>query len=103
MADARTTSGNERLARLLSQITEGIICIDSNWIVTFANEEARHRSHITPVRHRARRTLWEIYPQHIGTDLEHIYRSVMRTGKKARIEYYSERIERGSTSRLSHG
>ena len=39
---------NERLARLLSQVTEGIICVDRNWIVTFANEEASHRGRIAP-------------------------------------------------------
>jgi PAS domain S-box-containing protein len=84
---------NERLARLLSQVTEGIICVDRNWRVTFANEEACHRSRITPADIGGARTYWEIYPHLLGTDLEQFYRNVMRTGEKAHVEYYSERID----------
>ena len=84
---------NERLARLLSQVTEGIICVDRNWIVTFANEEACNRSRITPADIGGARTYWEIYPHLIGTELEQFYRNVMRTGEKAQVEYYSERID----------
>jgi PAS domain S-box-containing protein len=84
---------HERLARLLTQVTEGIICIDRNWHVTFANEEASHRSKITPSDMDGGRTLWEIYPHLKGTDLEQFYRNVMRTGEKGNVEYYSERID----------
>ena len=84
---------NERLSRLLSQVTEGIICVNRNWIVTFANEEACHRSRITPADIGGTRTYWDIYPHLIGTDLELFYRNVMRTGKKAQVEYYSERVD----------
>jgi PAS domain S-box-containing protein len=83
---------NERLARLLSQVTEGIICVDRNWMVTFANEEACYRSRITPADIGGARTYWEIYPHLIGTELERFYRNVMQTGEKAQVEYYSERI-----------
>jgi PAS domain S-box-containing protein len=84
---------NERLARLLSEVTEGIICVDRNWIVTFANEEACQRSRITSADIGGPRTYWEIYPHLIGTELEQFYRKVMRTGEKANVEYYSERID----------
>jgi PAS domain S-box-containing protein len=84
---------NERLARLLSQVTEGIICVDRNWKVTFANEEACLRSRITHADIGGARTYWEIYPHLIGTELEQFYRNVMRTGEKAQVEYYSERID----------
>ena len=84
---------HERLARLLTQVTEGIICIDRNWHITFANEEARYRSKIAPSDLDGGRTLWEIYPHLEGTDLEHFYRNVMRTGEKGTVEYYSDRID----------
>jgi PAS domain S-box-containing protein len=84
---------NERLARLLSQVTEGIVCVNRDWIVTFANEEACYRSRITPADIGGPRTYWDIYPHLIGTDLEQFYRKVMRTGEKAHVEYYSERID----------
>jgi PAS domain S-box-containing protein len=84
---------NERLARLLSQVTEGIVCVDRNWMVTFANEEACHRSRITPADIGGARTYWDIYPHLIGTELEQFYRDVMRTREKAQVEYYSERVD----------
>jgi PAS domain S-box-containing protein len=83
---------NERLARLLSQVTEGIVCVDRNWIVTFANEEASHRGRFSPAD-IGTKTFWEIYPHLVGDDLEHVYRGVMRTGEKTSVEYYSERID----------
>ncbi|HXC94374.1 MAG TPA: PAS domain S-box protein [Edaphobacter sp.] len=83
---------NEQLARLLTQITEGIIFVDRNWIVTFANEEASYRSRITKADINTR-TLWQIYPHLLGTNLEQIYRGVMQSGEKTTIEYYSERID----------
>ncbi len=83
---------NERFARLLSQITEGIVCVDRDWIVTFANEEASYRSRITAADIDTK-TFWEVYPHLLGTDLERIYRGVMETGQKATVEYYSERID----------
>jgi PAS domain S-box-containing protein len=84
---------NERLSRLLSQVTEGIICVDRNWRITFANEEACYRSRITPTDIGSTRTYWDIYPHLIGTELEQFYRNVMRTGEKAQVEYYSERVD----------
>jgi PAS domain S-box-containing protein len=83
---------NERLAHLLTQITEGIVCVDHDWIVTFANEEACYRSRIT-VADINTRTFWEVYPHLLGTELERVYRGVMETGRKATMEYYSERID----------
>src|SRR5580700_4455228 len=65
---------NERLARLLSQVTEGIICVDRNWKVTFANEEACLRSRITPADIGGARTYWDIYPHLVGTEFEQFYR-----------------------------
>jgi len=84
---------NERLTRLLNQITEGIICVDRNWFITFANEEARNRSQITLADVGSERTYWDVYPHLLGTKLEQFYRNVMRTGEKGHIEYYSERID----------
>ncbi len=84
---------HERLARLLTQVTEGIICVDQNWRVTYANEEATRRSKMLPSDIGGTRTFWEIYPHLIGTELEQFYRKVMRTGEKGSIEYYSERID----------
>ncbi len=84
-------SQHEQLARLLGQVREGILCIDHNWIVTFANEEAFRRSQI--VREDINRnTFWQIYPYNIGTDLDRALRGAMETGEAANIEYFCPTI-----------
>jgi PAS domain S-box-containing protein len=83
---------NERLARLLTQVTEGIVCVDRGWIITFANEEACRRSRLAP-SDIGIRSFWDAYPHLIDTELEKFYRQVMRSGEKGSMEYYSERID----------
>jgi PAS domain S-box-containing protein len=83
---------HERLARLLSQVTEGILCLDRNWLVTFANEEAFRRSRITADDVNTK-TYWEVYPDIVGTDLERAYREVMQTGITTHVEYFCEPID----------
>jgi PAS domain S-box-containing protein len=83
---------HKQLARLLSQVTEGILCVDRDWVVTFANDEAFSRSNLKPDEVGTKR-FWEIYPHLIGTELERVYRDVMLTGVKTSVEYYSERID----------
>ncbi len=81
-----------QLARLLSQVQEGILCLDRDWTVTFANDEAFRRSRVTPADIN-KRTYWEIYPYVRGTALEAAYRSVMETGEATQIEYFCEPID----------
>src|SRR5580698_1249488 len=69
-----------QLARLLSQVQEGILCLNRDWIITFANEEAFRRSRVTPSDIN-KRTYWEVYPYVVGTALDVAYRSVMETGE----------------------
>lgn len=82
-------SRHEHLTRLLGFIKEGILCINREWIVTYANEEAFRRSSIVP-EDVNNKTFWEIYPHNIGTDLDRALRHSMETGEPAQIEYFSE-------------
>jgi PAS domain S-box-containing protein len=81
-----------QLARLLSQVREGILCLNRDWIITFANDEAFRRSRVTPADIN-KRTYWEVYPYIVGTPLETAYRSVMETGEPTQIEYFCEPID----------
>jgi PAS domain S-box-containing protein len=81
-----------QLTRLLSQVQEGILCLNRDWIITFANDEAFRRSRVTPPDIN-KRTYWEVYPYIIGTALEAAYRSVMETGEPTQIEYFCEPID----------
>ena len=83
---------HEHLTRLLSQVQEGILCLDRDWIITFANDEAFRRSRVTPADIN-KSTYWEVYPYVIGTALDVAYRSVMETGEATQLEYYCEPID----------
>ncbi len=59
-------SRHEHLTRLLSQVPEGILCLNRDWVITFANDEAFRRSPVTPADIN-KRTYWEVYPYILGT------------------------------------
>ncbi len=77
----------DHLVRLLTQLPDAIACFDRDWRVTFANAEAMRVSRINPSDFN-NKTHWELYPETVGTELERIYREVMRTGLPARVEHY---------------
>jgi PAS domain S-box-containing protein len=78
---------NEHLANLLMQLPDGILCLDREWRVTFANNEARRALHLTDADLNGR-THWELFPSKVGTDIERYYRNAMETGLPAQLEYY---------------
>ncbi|QNI37405.1 PAS domain-containing sensor histidine kinase [Edaphobacter albus] len=81
---------SDDLSRLLLQIPAGILCINRAWQITFANPESRRILDIHP-RHIQTDILWTIFPDLVGTDLEHISRSVMHARIPAYLEYFSRR------------
>ena len=83
---------HNHLTRLLSQVQEGILCLNRDWIITFANDEAFRRSLVTP-EDVNKRTYWEVYPYVIGTALDTAYRSVMDTGEPTQLEYFCAPID----------
>lgn len=81
-----------RFEQIVDSITDGVICINREWRITYANPEGRRLSHIGP-HHINGQTLWELYPMLVGTPLEDAFRSSMRTGISARMEHYSETLD----------
>ncbi len=80
---------HEHLTKLLSAVPEGIICLNRDWLITFANEEAFRRSTVTPADVHTK-TFWDVYPYLIDTALDRAYRSVMASGQAEQIEYYCD-------------
>ena len=78
---------NEHLAHILMQLPDGILCMDREWRITFANNEARRALGLTGADLNSR-THWEIFPNKIGTEIERFYRNAMETGLPAQLEYY---------------
>jgi PAS domain S-box-containing protein len=85
---ARGSGQLNRFEELVSLITDGVICIDREWRISYANPEGSRISHIEPHQLNSQ-TIWEIYPKIIGTPLEEAYRSSMANGTPARLEHYS--------------
>ncbi len=78
---------NEQLALLLTQLPDGILCMDREWRITFANTEARRALGLTEADLNSR-THWEIFPSKVGTEIERYYCNAMETGLPAQLEYY---------------
>jgi PAS domain S-box-containing protein len=83
---------NEQLARIVAHTPDGVVCIDRDWRITFANDEGRRISRIEP-QHIESGTIWEMFPAILGSDLEHAYRSVMETGVPVHFEHLSKRSD----------
>jgi len=81
---------NEHLANLLSLIPDGVVCIDSDWRITYANLEGRRISRIGE-HHIGTDSIWEMFPEINGTDLDRAYRAAMQTAVPTHFEYFSTR------------
>jgi PAS domain S-box-containing protein len=82
---AESTRGD--LEALLEQIPEAIACYDRDWRLTYANSAALSVGGITQNDLRAK-TLWELYPESVGTELEQVCRNAMETRVSARIKHF---------------
>jgi PAS domain S-box-containing protein len=79
---------SEQLSSLLLQISDGIVCINRDWQITFANPEAvkilQIESH--PI---ASDSIFEMLPWFMEPEIEQHCRSVMQTGVVSHLEHYS--------------
>jgi PAS domain S-box-containing protein len=64
------------IVHLVDNLGEGVIFLDREWRITYANASARRISRIEP-RHLNGPSHWELYPATVGTPLETIYRRSM--------------------------
>lgn len=75
------------LKPLMDELPDGILLIDEDWRILYANRTARRISHIQP-ENLNRETLWELYPEIVGTRLERAYREVVATGTEATVDAF---------------
>ncbi len=83
----RPVPAERDLEALLDQIPEAIACYDHDWRLTYANSEALRGRGIT-LQDVNGKTLWELYPEIVGTPLEQVCRSSMETRTSARAEHF---------------
>ncbi|GAC1418374.1 MAG: hypothetical protein NVSMB62_10100 [Acidobacteriaceae bacterium] len=77
------------LIRLLKELPDAVMCFDRAWKITFANNEAMRLGRLSRKDFHSR-TLWDLYPDTIGTELERHYREAMDSGRTSRMEYLYE-------------
>jgi PAS domain S-box-containing protein len=75
----------------LESFSEGVIFLDRDWRITFANDSARRISRIEP-RHLNGPAYWEVYPDTIGTPQEEVYRASMEQRIPLELEFYYPRF-----------
>jgi len=86
--DAVLRSTNERLRAVLSGIDEAYFTVDRQWRITYVNPKAAayYRQDADGL---VGRSLWEVAPQLVGTDIETRLREVLDRGRPLRMERQS--------------
>ncbi len=77
----------DRLARLVDSLSEGVLCLDRNWHITYANSEAILISRLEPALFGSK-NYWEIFPDLVGTEIETRARAVLCTQRADRCDLY---------------
>ena len=79
--------GKDDFEPLLETLPDGVIFLDRDWRITYANETARRISRIEP-HFLNGASHWEIYPATAGTRQEAIYRRSMEERISLELEFY---------------
>ena len=77
------------VAHVLDTSEDGVIFLDRQWRIVYANRNARRLSHIRD-EYINGKSHWEIYPDTIGTELERQYRRVMQSRVEGRYCFHYE-------------
>ena len=81
------SNGHDDLQSFMETLTDGVIFLDREWRITYANRSARRISRILPEDIDSR-SHWELYPDTVGTDQERVYRRSMEERKALHLEFY---------------
>ncbi len=82
-----STIRHPELQTFLEQLPDAILLLDKDFRITFANSQARNVSRLAPEDINSK-TLWEIFPQTLGTELEFHTRRAMAGPISQQFEYY---------------
>ncbi len=74
-----------QFAEILDSIKDGFLVFDSEWRFVYVNQRAAQSSEFKPAE-LIGRSIWEVFPQFVGTELETNYREVMQSRQNARFE-----------------
>ena len=71
----------------VESVSDGLIFLDRQWRIVYANDSARRISRIEP-QHLDGPSHWELYPDTVGTPQEQIYRTSMEQRVSLDHEFY---------------
>jgi PAS domain S-box-containing protein len=86
-AQAHAERLESRLARTLDSVTDAFYTLDRDWRFTFVNAEAERVQQRTRAQMLGR-SVWEVFPEALGTVFEVQFRRAMETGEAALFESY---------------
>jgi PAS domain S-box-containing protein len=95
-AEAEARRNGERLSTVLESITDAFFTLDPEWRFTFLNTEAERLLE----RNRNRllgETLWDAFPESVGSPFETNYRLAVASNEVVRFESYYEPFHRWFT------
>ncbi len=75
----------DRLACIVDSLSEGVLCLNRSWHITYANPEAIRISRLEPALFPSK-TYWEIFPDLAGSNLEARCRAAMDTRQADRCD-----------------
>ena len=82
----------ERQTTILESITDAFFTLDNDW--RFININRRSEEQLEKSREELLgRSLWEMFPEAIGTEFERQYRRAMETGEPASFEAYYQPLD----------
>jgi PAS domain S-box-containing protein len=93
-ARVRAEEADRQGAQVLENINDAYFALDRDWRVVYANRNFLTRYGRGPATEILGRTLWEIYPQLAGTEMEGRYRRAMEEGTQEVFEMRSYLTER---------
>src|SRR5581483_1899947 len=84
---AEAEAARERSAAILESIKDSFVALDRNWRFTYMNAESERQAGMTRDQWLGR-TLWEVFPAVVGTQLEAEYRRAMQDRVVTQVEHF---------------
>jgi PAS domain S-box-containing protein len=94
-----TPGGPDMLGRVLAGISDALVTLDRDWHYTYVNPRAAEIAGL-PGEAVLGRTIWELFPAVLGTELESACRTALASGQIQSFEYYYPPFDRWLEQRL---
>ncbi len=87
MNDIELKDPHPVMMRLLADLPDAILVLGGDWRIVYANRRACEISRIKP-EHMNRETLWELFPELLGTEAEQVYRQGAESQAELRLDAF---------------